>query len=178
MTLLLRTSGPPMALARPMRNAIREFDRDLPVVQVRTMEQVVAASIGRPRFNAVLLGVFAAMALALSLVGTYGVIAYGVSQRTHEIGIREALGAQSSDVLQLVLGRAMALTLGGIAIGLLGALALTRLLEGLLYGVTPTDRVTFAAIATLLAVVSLVASYIPARRAMKVDPLIALRSDR
>jgi putative ABC transport system permease protein len=177
MVMVIRTAGPPMELAASVRREIHAFDRDLPVDQMASMEQVIGKSVGRSRFNALLIGVFGAVALLLSLVGTYGVIAYGVAQRTHEIGIRAALGASATDVLSMILGRALRLTLAGVAIGVAGALALTRLLEGLLFGVTPTDPVTFIAISGLLAVVSLAASYLPTRRAMRVDPLIAMRAD-
>jgi putative ABC transport system permease protein len=141
------------------------------------MDDVLGDAVGRQRFNALLLGAFGAAALLLSLVGTYGVIAYGVAQRTHEIGIRTALGARTGDVMKLVLGRAMLLTLSGILLGLGGALALTRLLAGLLYAVEPTDATTFAGVALALALVSLLASYLPTRRATRVDPLTALRME-
>ena len=140
------------------------------------MDELVGTSVAARRFNALLLGLFGAVALVLSLIGTYGVISYGVAQRTQEIGIRAALGARAGDVLRLVLGRAMRLTLLGIAIGLAGAFLLTGVLRELLYGVEPHDPVTFAGIAVLLAGISLAASYLPTRRALQVDPIRALRT--
>ena len=141
------------------------------------MQDVVRGSIGRPRFDALLLATFAGVALVLSAIGIYGVTSYGVAQRTREIGIRAALGATRSDVLGFVLGRAVRLTMLGIGAGLLSALALTRVLTRLLYGVRPTDAVTFIVVAGMLLVVTLLASYIPARRALKIDPLQALRTE-
>jgi putative ABC transport system permease protein len=173
--LVLRTAGDPMRLAGPVRREIGAFDKDLPIETMVSMDQVLSDSVGRPRFNALVLGIFGAVALLLSVVGTYGVIAYGVAQRTHEIGIRAALGAQSRDLLRLVLGHALALTLTGIGIGLIGALALTRLLAALLYDVAPTDAPTYISVSALLLGVSAVASWVPTRRAMRVDPLVALR---
>jgi putative ABC transport system permease protein len=139
------------------------------------MEQVLADSVAQPRIFTLLLGVFAALALALASVGIYGVVSYSVSQRTHEVGVRLALGAERVDVLRLVIGQGMLLTGIGLGIGLAGALALTRFLSSFLYGVRPTDPITFAAVALALAGVALLATYIPARRAMKIDPMVALR---
>jgi len=142
---------------------------------VRTMREVLDGSLASRRFNMTLLALFAVMAVLLAAVGLYGVLAYMVTQRTHEIGVRMALGAQKRDVLRLVVGRGMALTLGGVLLGILGALALTRVLSTLLVGVAVTDPWTFAAVASLLGVVSFLACYIPARRAARVDPMVALR---
>jgi len=175
--LVMKTTGDPLALAPAVRREIRAFDKELPVNAIASMEQVVRRSVGRPRFNALLNGIFGGIALVLSVVGTYGVIAYGVAQRTHEIGIRTALGAQPQDVVQLILGRAFALTMVGLAIGLVGSMAVTRLLEGMLFEIEPTDAFTFAGIALLIAVASLVAGYVPTRRALLIDPAVALRDD-
>lgn len=139
------------------------------------MDEVVAASRSRPRFLTELLGVFSLTALILASVGIYGVISYSVAQRTREFGVRMALGAGTADVLRLVLGRGLRLTLGGLLIGLIGAVALTRFMSALLFGVTPTDPVTFVIVPAVLALVALAASYLPARRATRVDPLNALR---
>jgi putative ABC transport system permease protein len=139
------------------------------------MENLLAKSIARSRFNTVLLAIFALVALALATVGIYGVMSYAVTQRTHEIGIRMALGAQAPDVLKLVLRNGMMLALIGVVTGVAGAFALTRLMSTLLFGVTPTDAITFTAVSASLFVVAFFACYIPARRATKVDPLVALR---
>lgn len=176
MTLVVRTSGDAAALLPAIRREIRAFDRDLPIVRMSTMEDLVGTSVAGRRLNAVLLGLFGGVALVLSLIGTYGVISYGVAQRTQEIGIRAALGARAGDVLRLVLGRAMRLTVTGIVVGLVGAFLLTGVLRELLYGVEPHDPATFGTIAVLLAAVSVIASYIPTRRALRVDPMRALRS--
>jgi putative ABC transport system permease protein len=172
---LLRTAGDPEALIPAVRRTIQAFDRDLPIYDVKTMEQRVGTALSRMRFGALMLGVFAAIALLLAAVGLYGVMAYSVAQRTRELGIRMALGAGHRDVLRLVVTQGMALALGGLAVGLAAALALTRVLASLLYGVSTTDAPTFTGIAALLAAVSFLASYLPARRATRVDPMVALR---
>jgi putative ABC transport system permease protein len=175
MSLVVRTDGEPEALAAAAVREIQAVDKEQPVSDVRTMESWLADSTARTRFGTLLLGAFACAALVLAAVGIYGVISYSVAQRRNEIGVRMALGAQGSDVLRLVIGQAMKLVLAGVGLGLLGALALTRLMSGLLYGVAATDPTTFAVNALLLAAVSLVACYIPARRATRVDPLTALK---
>jgi putative ABC transport system permease protein len=142
--------------------------------EVRSYDDIVASSIASQRFSMVLLGIFASLALLLSSVGIYGVISYLVGQRTHEIGIRITLGAQPGDILRMVLGQGAHMALVGIAVGLAAALGLTRLMAGLLYGISSTDPLTFAGVAMLLGVVALGACYVPARRAMRVDPIIAL----
>jgi putative ABC transport system permease protein len=177
MTFVVRTVGDPGALGPSAVREIQAVDKEQPVSDVRTMEIWLAESTARTRFGTLLLGAFACAALLLAAVGIYGVISYSVAQRRNEIGIRMALGAQGRDVLRLVVGQGMRLVLAGVGLGLLGALALTRVMSGLLYGVAATDPATFAANALLLTAVSLVACYIPARRATRVDPLTALRRE-
>ena len=172
---LVRTTVEPLSLAQSVRGQIAALDKDQPVFNVRTMEQALARSVAARRFSMILLSVFAALALVLAAVGIYGVISYSVAQRTREVGIRMALGAQTTDVLKLVVRDGLKLVVIGVAVGLLGAFMLTRLMSTLLFGVTPTDVVTYAAVAFVLIGVALAACYIPARRATKVDPLVALR---
>ncbi|HEU4507784.1 MAG TPA: ABC transporter permease [Pyrinomonadaceae bacterium] len=173
--LVVKTDVDPASLATTVRNAVWEIDKDQPVSNIQTMEAVLAGSIARQRFSMVFLAIFAGLALVLAGVGIYGVMSYSVAQRTREIGIRMALGAQTTAVLKLALGYGMKLVIIGIAIGLVAAFALTRLMSSLLFGVTATDPMTFTLISLLLIGVAALASYIPARRATKVDPLIALR---
>ena len=173
--LVVRTRGDAASLAGTVRDAVWAVDKDQPVSNIRTMEQVLAATISRERFQMLLLSLFASLALVLACVGLYGVISYAVAQRTHEIGIRMALGAQSADVLRLVIRQGMILTLAGLLIGLAGGLMVTRVMTDMLYGVTARDVVTFMSAGGLLIVVAFLACYLPARRATKVDPLIALR---
>lgn len=175
MAIYLRSDMAPLTLTQSVREQVRALDRDLPVFGERTMSQVAAESMSRRRFAMQLVGLFGILALLLAAVGIYGVIAYSVTQRTREIGIRVALGASSSAILRWVLKQGMILTIAGVVIGLVGALALTRLLRSLLFGVGPTDIVTYGALAILLTIVALIACYVPARRATKVDPLVALR---
>ncbi|HJP92097.1 MAG TPA: ABC transporter permease [Pyrinomonadaceae bacterium] len=175
MAIFLRTDVAPSALTQSLREKVRALDRDLPVFGERTMTQVAAESMSRRRFAMQVVGLFGILALLLAAVGIYGVIAYSVTQRTREIGIRVALGASRSAILRWVLKQGMVLTIAGVVLGLLGALALTRLLRSLLFGIEPTDIVTYGALAILLTLVALIACYVPARRATKVDPLVALR---
>jgi putative ABC transport system permease protein len=164
-----------LALLSTIRNQLQQLDPELPMAAVTTMDQLLADSLSRSRFTMLLLGIFAVVAVVLAAVGIYGLIAYRVTQRTQELGIRIALGAQRRDVLRLVLVQGTRLTLLGVAIGVLAALTLSRLLGSLLFGVSATDPLTFAGVAGLLAVVALLACFIPARRATRVDPLVALR---
>jgi predicted permease len=175
MAFLLRSSRSPAALASEVRRAVAAVDPEQPVDRMQTMEQVVAASIGQPRFRTLLLSLFGAVALVLAAVGIYGVVAYSVSRRTQEIGIRMALGASTPDVLRLVLGDVLRLTAAAVATGLVGALAASRALSSLLYGVEPTDPATFLAVALALFGVALLSAWIPARRAARLDPTTALR---
>jgi putative ABC transport system permease protein len=173
--LIVRTSGDPSRLAGAVREAVWAVDKDQPISNVRTMDQVLAASVARERFQMLLLALFATLALVLACIGLYGVISYAVVQRTHEIGVRIALGAQSADVLRLVINQGMLLTLIGLVIGIAGAFAVTRVMTEMLFGVTATDPLTFAGVPLLLVAIAFLACYIPARRATKVDPLVALR---
>jgi putative ABC transport system permease protein len=177
MTLTVRAAKAPMALAPALTREIHLLDPDQPVAEVRPMEEVVDQAVANARFNARLLAVFATAAFALAAVGIYGVIAYDVSQRRNEIGIRMALGARPGDVLRMILGQGAKLAVYGIVAGLAGATALTRLMASMLFEVKPTDAWTFAAISILLAVVALAASYLPSRRAMALDPMTALRHE-
>jgi len=174
-SIVLRASGDPLSLASSVSAAVRETDKDLPIAKMRTMESVVSSSIAQPRFRSMLLSLFGALAVALAAVGVYGVISFSVTQRTREFGIRMALGAQTGDVLRLVVREGMLLVAFGIGLGIAGALGLTRVIASLLFGVKPTDPVTFVAVAALLGGIGLLACVIPARRATKVDPMEALR---
>jgi putative ABC transport system permease protein len=175
--LVIRTTSDPKNLIAAARTKVRELDRDLPISNINTMEQLVAQSVAQRRFGMLLLGIFAALALALAGIGIYGVMSYTVAERTPEIGIRMALGASRRDVLRMVIGQGMALSVAGIALGLAAAVALTRLMASWLFGVSATDPLTFATIALLLAAVALAACYLPARRATRVDPMVALRDE-
>jgi len=174
-TIAVRSSRPSEKLTSAVTGEIRAVDPDLPVSKIRTMEDVVSGSVWRPRFAAQLLGIFALLALILAVVGTYGVMAYAVTQRTQEIGVRMALGAKQADMLRLVLVQAAKLTLAGVSVGLAGAFALTRVLSGLLYEVRASDPFIFTVASVALALVALIASCVPARRAARIDPLLALR---
>jgi len=177
MSFVIRTNVDPMGLAAAARNEFRSLDKGIPIFNVKTMNDVLATSIASQRMSMLLLSAFAAMALLLAMIGIYGVTAYYVTQRTQEIGIRMALGAQMSDVMKLVFRNGMALALLGIAVGLAGAFALTRLMASLLFAVKPTDLMTFAIVSLCLLLTALIACYLPARRATKVDPLAALRCE-
>jgi putative ABC transport system permease protein len=175
-TLSVRsTNNDPQNLVAALTREIHSLDKDLPVTEIATLEDILAREVSPKRFNTGLLSIFAALALLLAAIGVYGVTSYTVVQRTHEIGIRMAIGAQRRDVLKLFMGEGLKLVLAGIVIGLAGAFALTRLLASLLFGVSPTDASTFALVAVALLLVALLACYLPARRATKVDPLTALR---
>jgi putative ABC transport system permease protein len=177
MSLVVRAEGDPVKMIRAVEKQVWAVDKDQPMYKIRTMDQVVGESQSSSRFTLVLLAIFAAVAMGLAAVGIYGVISYTVTQRTREIGIRIALGAARHDVLRLVVGQGTALAMSGVTIGLVGALALTRVIRNLLFGVSATDPLIFAGAALFLAAVALLASYIPARRAMRVDPTVSLRYD-
>jgi putative ABC transport system permease protein len=172
--LVVRTHGDPKMLSQAIQKEIHALDRDIPISGVATMDEYVSSSVASARFNTILLGCFAALALTLASVGIFGVISYSVAQRTQELGIRRALGADSLSVIRLVLLQGLALAGIGLFVGLAGAFALTRLLTSLLFGVTATDPLTFVVVAAILAGVALLASYLPARRAASLDPMVAL----
>ena len=177
MALVLRGAVEPSSLAPTLRNAVREIDPALPVYDVMTMNERLSNSVAARRFNLLLLGGFAALALLLAGVGVYGVISYVVTQRTHEVGVRMALGAQSADVVRLFIKQGMAMVIFGVALGLIGAFALTRLMKSLLFNVSAIDPLTFVCVALLLSLVALAACYLPARRASRIDPLASLRRE-
>lgn len=173
--LVARTSSDPNSLAAAIANEVHALEPDAPVYDVSSMQDRLSQSLARQRFSMLMLGAFAAFALVLAAVGVYGVMSYLVTQGTRDIAIRIALGAQESNILRLVVRQGMTLAAFGIAAGLAGALALTRVMSTLLFGISATDALTFAAVPTLLAVIALLACYIPARRAIRVDPMVALR---
>jgi putative ABC transport system permease protein len=174
---IVRAEGDPTLLAGAVRAAVRDIDPALPIFGLQAMSDTVADSLARPRFLSLLLGAFSIISLAMAAVGIYGVMSYSVSRRTQEIGVRVALGARSSDVLKMVLGQGTKLAAVGVGIGLVGAFILTRVMSTLLFEVSATDPATFAAVVALLALVTLLACYLPARRATRVDPMIALRRE-
>jgi putative ABC transport system permease protein len=175
MTLMVRTQSEPSAFVPSLRNEMRALSKDVPVFQVQTMTDRVGTQLSAERMIAVLLSIFSGVALLLAAIGVYGVMAYSVAQRTREIGIRMALGAEGKDLLKLIVGQGLTLVVIGAGVGLLLSLAFTRLLQTLLFGVSATDPLAFGAIIALLMLVGLMACYLPARRATKVDPLVALR---
>jgi putative ABC transport system permease protein len=175
LTLVVRTTGNPMSLVAAIKSQVLTIDKNQPIYNIQTLDTVMSESLSPRRFNMLILGIFAGIALVLAAVGIYGVIAYSVNQRSQEIGIRIALGAQRFDVLKLVVGQGMVLTTVGLVTGLAASVMLTRLISSLLFGVTATDFSTFAIISLVLTSVAFVACYVPGRRATKVDPMIALR---
>ncbi len=174
-TIVVRTADDPGALAGPVREVVRSLDPNVVILRMQTVDDIISASVARPRFIMATLGIFAVVALLLGMIGVYGVVSHGVAQRTNEIGVRIALGARGGEVIGLVLRQGMPAVLIGAGIGLAAAFAATRVMAGLLYEVSPTDPWTFAAVAAVVVLVALAASYIPARRASRVDPIEALR---
>ena len=176
-TFVVRAKGDPESLTSSMRDAVRQLDPDLAVFQVKTMEEMLATSVAQPRFRTMLIVAFAITALVLAMIGLYSVLAYSVTQRTQEIGVRVALGATASDVLGLVVGQGMRLAIIGAVIGMAASFFLSSLIEKLLFGVKPWDAAAFIGMPLFLLAVTALATYWPARRALKIDPLIALRSE-
>ena len=177
MTLVVKTASDPLALVAPVREQIRALDASLPVADVRTMEDVVGATMSTPRFTGLLLGTFAVLALLLSAIGIYGVLSYLVSRRTREIGIRVAVGAGRAQVLRMILGNGLTLALAGVGIGMAVASLTSGLMRGLLHGVAPDDPLTFLVVGATLTLVALAASIAPAWRATRVDPVVALKAE-
>lgn len=174
-TLVVRATGDPLQIARSTEAAIHRVDPDQAVSDIQTMETVFSDSVSSPRFQAILLLVFAGLAVALAMIGVYGVVSYSISQRTNEIGIRVALGARSGDVFEIVLREALALSAIALALGLAGSFAMSRVLRSLLFEITPTDPLTLASVCLLVLLVSVFAAILPARRATRIDPMVALR---
>ena len=177
MNVMVRTAIDPLSVVRGVRDEIRQAGGDLPVFNIGTMRERISRSVSTERFNMILLTIFATVALLLAAIGLYGVIAYSVSHRTRELGIRIALGAERQDIVNLVVRQGIPLLGAGVALGLIAAAGLTRFLAGLLFAVGPLDATIFVAVAALLPAVALLASYVPARRASKVDPIDSLRGD-
>jgi ABC-type antimicrobial peptide transport system permease subunit len=178
MDVVVRTKVPPLSLATAVEAAVHALDREIPVARVRSLKDVVATSIALPRFYTTLLAIFATVAVALASLGIFGVISYAVVQRSREIGIRLALGARPSGVLAMILRQATALAVAGVALGLVGAVALRGTISGLLFQLSPTDPSTLGAVAAILTLVALIAGYIPARQATRVDPIVTLRGEQ
>jgi putative ABC transport system permease protein len=177
MTILVRTAMSPSDVIATIRREVTSLDPNLPIYDVRTMDQWIANSLAAPRFNVVLLGTFAGLALILASVGIYGVVSYSVTQRTRELGLRMAVGAQQRDIVTMVLRESLLVVAAGMAVGAAAALLGTRALSGLLFGVSPMDPATWIAVTSLLFAVAFLASYVPARRATRVDPMSALRAE-
>jgi putative ABC transport system permease protein len=175
LSVVMRTERDPLSEAWALRTAVRDINPNQPVVRVRTMEENISGSVSEPRFRATLLAIFAGTALVLAIVGLYGLMVFTVNQRVHEIGIRMTLGAGRGDILRMVIAQGLRLAISGVLVGIAASLALSRILSGFLYGVSPTDPVTIVGVAVLLTFVALLASYLPARHAMRVDPMVALR---
>jgi putative ABC transport system permease protein len=173
--LVVRTHGDPLSIVGGVRKEVQAIDADQPIAAVKPMTEWVESSVAAPRYRTTLLALFAALAMVLAATGIYGVMSYSVAQRTHEIGVRMALGARRADVLKLVVRQGMLLAIVGVIVGLLGAFALTRVMSSLMFGVTTKDPITFVAVSLLLVGVAFIACFVPARRATKVDPLVALR---
>jgi putative ABC transport system permease protein len=174
-TLVVRTKGEPQAIAGSLRATVAALDPELPISKVQTADEIVSASVRQPRFTMVLLAIFAGLALTLAVIGLYGVVSYAVTQRTHELGVRMALGASSADVLRLVLREGMLLAAFGVMTGAAVSLIFTRFLRSMLFGIGAADALTFAAVCAIVLAWALLATYVPARRAARVDPMIALR---
>jgi putative ABC transport system permease protein len=175
MTVIVKAASDPTQTIAAVRQQLREIDPNQPIYDIRTMNEIRSENVASERLNLTLLGLFAGVALLLAIVGIYGVMSYTVTQRTHEIGIRIAVGAQARDVFRLVIGQGMKLVIIGVTFGVLGAFGLTRLMAAMLFGTAPTDPTTFAGVALLLSAVALIACYLPGRRATKVDPVNSLR---
>jgi putative ABC transport system permease protein len=175
MNVVVRTDADPMTLLPAMRAQVLGLDAELPIFKAQRMQEYVAASVAQRRFTSLLCSIFAGAGLLLAVVGLFGVMSYSVARRTHEIGVRVAVGAQKTDILRLIIREGMSITLAGIGIGLVGSLALSRVLKSQLFGVSATDPLTFLGVVWALSLVALVACYVPARRATRVDPLVALR---